>query len=298
MTERKELNQWTKHLLGLVEGLVGENRALLAQLGRSLSSANAPAVANLISGGPILPRQASEMAGRYDQSTGYYRLADGTMDGCFTELDVLRCWYNICMMVRPKVIVETGAYFGLSTCHLAAALRDLGSVGKVYAIDPWVKDHFWIGSDLEPLVHFVPKTTEQAFKEGVFKGLEIDVLVIDSEHTYRTTMYDIVHLEPQIREGGYIVMHDTLLHEGCGRAVEQLHQSGRFEVITFDTPRTMKWSEDYPPFSMGTTVARKIKSGAQFEFDQEWMPRDEGVPSQKVPHIRLAMERAATAKAA
>ncbi len=86
-------------------------------------------------------------------------------------------------------------------------------------------------------------------------------------------------------------MHDTLLHDGCGRVVEQLHESGRFELITFETPRTHKWEGASQRFSMGATIARKIRNGNPLQFDSAWMNVKTGFASQETPYIRHAMRK-------
>jgi hypothetical protein len=238
-----------------------------------------------------LPAAAQTVVDAYDPQSGCYRRPDGTLDYCPTEIEVLRLWYNLALMVRPKVIVETGVYHGLSTCHLAAALRD-GRGGIVHAIDPWQTEHYWTASDLEPFIHYLPHSSQDAFPSLAHE--KIDMLVIDSEHTYRQAIWELTHFEPLLVAGGYLLMHDTLYYDGLGRAVEQLHQSGRFESVSLDTPRGVDDFNGHGRISPGLTVARKIRSGPALVVDPRWVERPEAPPVFSVSFLRRSRSIAST----
>ena len=65
-----------------------------------------------------LPPAVQQVVETYD-GHGYYRNPNGSLDGCFTELEVLSLLYNFARSVKPRRILETGTYRGLSTCFLA-----------------------------------------------------------------------------------------------------------------------------------------------------------------------------------
>lgn len=110
-----------------------------------------------------LPLIVERIKATYDPPSGCYRNEDGSLDPCHTEIETLEAWNGLLKCIKPKVVVETGVYYGLSTCYIAAALRDSGVDGaKVYSIDPWQLEHYWEGSDLEPFIEYLPLPTQDA----------------------------------------------------------------------------------------------------------------------------------------
>ena len=232
-----------------------------------------------------LPERVLEVIQSYDPATGCYRNPDGTLDPCHTEIETLETWSGLMRCIKPRVVVETGVYFGLSTCYIAAALRDSCPPGaKVYSIDPWQLDHYWNGSDLASYIEYLPLTSQDAAPR--IAHLEIDMLFIDSIHTYDQSSWELMTFEPQVREGGYIVMHDSLFFDGVGRTAKHLYDNPRFEVITIETPRTSQASTIAAPVPMGCTIARKIRRGAPIVRDASWIPIPEGMPAGPLPLLR------------
>jgi len=241
-----------------------------------------------------LPSQVQDLVRAYNPATGCYEMPPGGslyfkghtngVDGCHTEMEVLQAWYNLCRMIGARHIVETGVYHGLSTCILAAAIRDNGG-GQLYGIDPWDIPHLWVGTELEQFITWIPDVSQQAVDRLPTDTL-FDVAVVDSEHTYRTSCTEAILLEPRLREGGYFFFHDSLLHDGVGHTVETLQKSGRFEIITFETPRKLYSEACHAPVPMGMTVARKIRNGAPLEFDEAWRNRPEAMPEGPMPYLR------------
>jgi len=195
-------------------------------------------------------------------------------------------WRDFVRCVKPRVIVETGIYQGLSTCFLASALESIGNENaKIYAVDPWDLPHLWEDSPLAKYITFVQMTSQDA--EPLISKLTIDVLVIDSIHTYNQSSWELKNFEPHLREGGFIIMHDSLFFDGVGRAARHLYDSPRFEVITFDTPRTASVKTvQSGPVSMGCTIARKIRHGSPITQDPAWLNVPEAVPAGPDPFLR------------
>lgn len=232
------------------------------------------------------PPAAQMVIESYDPATGCYRREDGSLDPCPTELETLGVWRDLVRCIKPKVIVETGVYQGLSTCFLASALESNGfEDARIYAVDPWNTPHLWENSPLEKYVQFLAMTSQDA--EPLISKLTIDLLAIDSIHTYGQSSWELRNFEPHVREGGFIIMHDSLFFDGVGRAARHLYDSPRFEVITFDTPRAaLVESVKSGPVSMGCTIARKIRHGAPITQDPAWLNVPEAIPAGPDPFLR------------
>lgn len=187
------------------------------------------------------------------------------------ELEVGRLYYNLVMLIKPQLVLETGVSQGYSTCCIAAALEHLGQNGKIYCVDPMIIPHLWDGSALEKSIIWFPAFSHEIVER--VNDLQFDMLVIDSEHSYLVAMEEVIAFERLLKPGGYIVMHDVLLFDGVGATVSQLMRNPRFEVVTLTSPRTS-----------GVAIVRKRRDGEPtliFEErfrDLRAVERDSGVP--------------------
>ncbi len=218
---------------------------------------------------------------------GYYRNPNGSLDCCHTEVEVLGLLHHFLRSIKPRCVLETGTYRGLSTCFLAAALCENGLGGTVHAIDPWAIPHLWEGSELEAFVTWHPLSSQDALPE-IEAVAPLDFMFIDSIHTYAQSSWEVAHFEPLLRPGGYIALHDSLVHNGVGRTVQHLYDSPRFEVITLETPRTHPTDKFVGgQVSVGLTLARKIRDGSPIVQDYAWLDVPEHMPQGPDSHIRL-----------
>jgi predicted O-methyltransferase YrrM len=151
------------------------------------------------------------------------------------ELEVGRLYYNLVMLIKPRLVLETGVSQGYSTCCIAAALQELGQSGKIYCVDPMAIPHLWDGSRLEKSIIWFPAFSHEIVER--VNDLQFDMLVIDSEHSYLVAMEEVIAFERLLKSGGYIAMHDVLLFDGVGAVVSQLIRNPRFEVVTLPSPR-------------------------------------------------------------
>lgn len=109
---------------------------------------------------------------------------------------------------RPGAqVLELGVRWGTSTACLLAAAEDVG--GHVWSIDVaqpavpdwWAATGLWtltIGDDLDPRVAAAQPAT-------------VDVLFIDTSHTYDQTTAELRLYVPRVRPGGVVLLHDVEL---------------------------------------------------------------------------------------
>jgi len=102
-------------------------------------------------------------------------------------------------------IVEIGVRSGTSTLSFLYGLRDRGNKnGHLYSID--IRDSFKIcPKELQPWWTFIHQDSKT-----VIWNKEIDILLIDGDHTYSGVTNDYRKFEPFVREGGIILIHDVL----------------------------------------------------------------------------------------
>jgi predicted O-methyltransferase YrrM len=134
------------------------------------------------------------------------------------------------------VVVELGCFVGWASPHPAMALQVNGH-GKLYCVDCDQKNLDATVTNLKRLGldgvanALLGKSTE----ERVVSGLpdKIDVLFVDTSHTYRDTIDEILLYSSRMAATGCMVLHDSISFPGVRRAIAEM--SGKFRILTFAT---------------------------------------------------------------
>lgn len=142
---------------------------------------------------PVLPEVR-------DEGFGYKMFDDGGV-----EQEVGEFLYGMVRILKPKSILETGTYTGVSASYMGMAMKENGyglletveidNYHKNRAENLWKKLYIesyvycWLVSSLE----FDPKTT-------------YDMFFLDSEPNLR--FKELVKFYPKLKEGGYVFIHD------------------------------------------------------------------------------------------
>jgi predicted O-methyltransferase YrrM len=193
-------------------------------------------------------------------------VVDNQLDYASVELEVGRFFYAFVLLTQPRNILETGVYRGYSTCNMASALKLLNNEGHIYCIDPMQTPHIWENTELESLISWIPKLSQESL--DILKDKKFDLLVLDSDHHYDTAVWELINFERMLNTGGHILMHDSIFFDGVGAAVKQLYDNPRFEVITLNTPRKSHLADTRCP---GMTIVRKKSAeGPELKFENEF----------------------------
>ena len=123
--------------------------------------------------------------------------------------------FYLASYMSPKIIVELGVLHGLSTAHLAAGAPEATVIGVDIDLSnlcpafPWKNVIFLEGDPLKIFPSFP-------------HGPSIDLLFIDSEHTYDVTMGQYQKFRPFVSSGGVILMDDIRMKEEMSQAWEEI----------------------------------------------------------------------------
>lgn len=182
-------------------------------------------------------RAGGELLPEYHRATpecpepGRWRMYD-SMTAEFEVLEFLR---TLVTTVKPKLIVETGAFLGVSTVWMAEGLRRNGA-GRI------------ISCEFDPVV--CAKAQEKIAASGLADWIElrnasslemqvqgtIDLFFSDSDLDIREQ--EVRRFLPQISEHGLILMHDASSHPGTVReAAKRLEAEGLISLLLLPTPR-------------------------------------------------------------
>ena len=160
----------------------------------------------------------------------------GAPESFISEPSVGRFLGHLVFYRKPAVVVELGCFVGWASAHVAMALQANGH-GKLYCVDCDQKNLDATMTNLKRLGldavtnTLLGKSTEPAVVAGLPD--KIDILFIDTSHTYRDTLDEILLYSSRLGEAGCMVLHDSISFPGVRRAVAEM--SAKFRTLTFAT---------------------------------------------------------------
>jgi hypothetical protein len=128
-------------------------------------------------------------------------------------------------LLRPKILVELGTYYGVSYCAFCQAVSERGLSTLCYAIDNWEGDPqsgFYgpqVLADLkahhDPLYGGFSRLIQSTFDDAAnhFEDHSIDLLHIDGFHTYEEVKKDYETWVTKMSDRGVILFHDINVRE-------------------------------------------------------------------------------------
>jgi predicted O-methyltransferase YrrM len=157
------------------------------------------------------------------------------IDSMTAELEVLEFLATLVTTVKPRLVVETGSFLGVSTEWIARGLERNG-FGKVISceFDPKVYERAKERLANSPLSRFI-ELRNQSSLEMTVDGT-IDLFFSDSDMPIREQ--EVKRFLPQINPNGLILMHDASSHHKVVRdAARSMEAEGLLSVVFLPTPR-------------------------------------------------------------
>lgn len=156
-------------------------------------------------------------------------------DSMTAEVEVLEFLATLVTTVKPELIVETGAFLGVSAVWMARGLKRNG-FGKIVTceFDPVVFQKAQAKITESGVAEWIDLRNESSLTMQV-PGT-IDLFYSDSDLEIREQ--EVRRFLPQIRPTGLILMHDAASHPGVVReAALRLEAEGLISVVLLPTPR-------------------------------------------------------------
>ena len=156
-------------------------------------------------------------------------------DSMTAEVEVLEFLRTTVTTLKPRLVVETGAFMGISTLWIAEGLKQNG-FGKVISCecDPKVLEtarQRISSSGLAAWIDLRPESSLDLKVEGT-----IDLLFSDSDLEVREQ--EVRRFLPQMNPHGLILMHDASSHLKLVReAALRLEREGLISAVLVPTPR-------------------------------------------------------------
>jgi predicted O-methyltransferase YrrM len=157
------------------------------------------------------------------------------IDSMTAEVEVLEFIATLVTTIKPRLVVETGSFLGVSTEWIARGLERNG-FGKVISceFDSVVFAKAKERIEASPLKRWIELRNESSLEMQV-EGT-IDFLFSDSDMAIRAA--EVKRFLPQMNPNGVILMHDASSHLEVVRAAAlKLEAEGLISVVLLPTPR-------------------------------------------------------------
>jgi MMP 1-O-methyltransferase len=111
-----------------------------------------------------------------------------------------------------RAIVEIGSMRGLSTCCLAAGVRDAVRPSRVVAIDPHLygsEPEFRYNLSRIGVTDLVEVRVDRVEVVAPHWHEEVSAVFIDGAHDLQSVLRDFTTWTPMVRAGGFVLVHDS-----------------------------------------------------------------------------------------
>jgi predicted O-methyltransferase YrrM len=146
--------------------------------------------------------------------------------------------YGLTRWQRPKIVVETGGYLGMSSAFILKALADEGlAQARLYSLEMNRDCDHGAMIPTELRSQFVPMSgrVEDILKRDELPR-KVDMFLHDSSHRYRHMLWEFRQFWERLRNGGLLVSHDVHFNAAFAEFVAETHVRDKKGVI--DTART------------------------------------------------------------
>jgi predicted O-methyltransferase YrrM len=163
------------------------------------------------------------------------------IDSMTAEVEVLEFIATLVTTIKPRLVVETGSFLGVSTEWIARGLQRNGPfadgrAGRVISceFDPQVYARAKARIEALPLSPFIELRNESSLDMKI--AGPIDLFFSDSDMPVREA--EVKRFLPQIGPNGIILMHDASSHLKLVRqAALKMEAEGLISVVLLPTPR-------------------------------------------------------------
>ena len=156
-------------------------------------------------------------------------------DSMTAEVEVLEFLRTLVTTIKPRLVVETGTFMGVSTLWIAEALR-INGFGRIVTceFDPKVYKAAKEKFAATPFTDLIDLRNESSLDMKV--DGTIDLFFSDSDMPIRED--EVRRFLPQISPFGVILMHDASSHlKQVREAALKMERDGLISIVLLPTPR-------------------------------------------------------------
>jgi predicted O-methyltransferase YrrM len=138
-----------------------------------------------------------------------------------------RLCYLACRLIEPKIVVETGVAYGVSSAFILRAL-EMNGHGTLSSVDlPPLRrnyERFWgiaVPDELRGRWRLHRGTSARVLPRILMENPAVDLFVHDSLHTHRNMRREFDAVWPYLREGGLLLADDVERNRAFGELREK-----------------------------------------------------------------------------
>lgn len=140
-----------------------------------------------------------------------------------TDSVMARLCYLACRLIQPKVIVETGVAYGVSSAFILKALEENNGSGKLYSVDlPPPRREYersWgiaVPDALKGRWKLHRGSSARVLPRLLEELRTVDIFIHDSLHTHRNMRREFDTVWPHLRNGGLLLADDVERNHAFG----------------------------------------------------------------------------------
>ena len=184
--------------------------------------------------------------------------------------------YETVLKHRPKIVIEIGMAYGISTLSILTALQKIGT-GRLISIDPYigwptgkiVAEHNIKMAGLGEFHEHIQSFSHLALPKLLSEGMTVDFAYVDGAHTFDYCFVDFFYLDKLLVENGIVAFND------CGwRSVHKvicfLDKWRHYKEMDVGLPKKHKGAN--PLFSIIKFLEGRSTNDRYFQKTKEWEP--------------------------
>lgn len=171
----------------------------------------------------------------------------------YEETLYYRFLYELSVRLRPRVVLETGTRFGCSAAQFAAGCPDTKVI--TVDLDPECPTRIAQNPQTKQLTNIlsIACDSSKAFNLIINHAREVDILFLDSEHTYNVVSSEYRLYCPLVKNGGLILLDDIHFNEEIERFWEQVPPP-KIELPYLHLVRHTQWHREKGGVGFGVSL--------------------------------------------
>ena len=144
--------------------------------------------------------------------------------------------------VRPRVTLEIGFTYGISTLFICEALREVGGERHI-VIDPapiegWLEVglHNVERAGYTSMIELHNESSHRVLPALEREGRRVGVAVIDGWHTFDYAFVDFFYVDRLLDTGGIVIFDDTRYYPAVRKVARYVAEHRRYEPLANDAP--------------------------------------------------------------
>ncbi len=191
--------------------------------------------------------------------------------------------YQTVLQANPKLVVEVGMAFGISSLAILTALEECGGEGRLISIDPYQLTD-WQGcgvtslrrAGLQDRHELIAKFDYIALPQLLEQETRIDFAYIDGWHTFDYTLLDFWYFDKMLPAGAMVAFNDCS-YKAVQRVLRFVQTHRKYEEVDvglapFHVGRSRKQEVKRRLMGQSLTAYYDLGQDRYFRKTEEWEP--------------------------